>query len=294
MCTNSPRKAFTLIELLVVIAIVALLLGILIPSMRAIKEWASVANCLTNQRGLGNGFLLYAEENDDNFCSGYVFQDATRRSPPSWVMAPLIYETNGALTYVGTDVNRLNLQARQNGLREGAIFPYTGAMDLYHCPGDKRIVKGTSRKDGSVPLRMYQEFRSYGMPDYYMAHTDPAGGMEVETKMSKIATPGQRLLFVEDQYDLYWNIDAWSYVPRGQWLWDPLGNYHNKSCTFGFADGHGELFKWRDERTMVFMSDRALAESMGFGKGTVFNPHNPDLDWLDAHYPGKFRVKGGN
>lgn len=285
-------RAFTLIELLVVIAIIGILLAILIPSLKAIKEIASVANCLANQKGLARGYLMYADHNDDNFCSGYVFPDVTNRNPPSWVKAPLIYEADGSQVYVGTDPSQLNLAARQNGIREGAIFPYVESVEAYHCPGDRRLVKGTSRRNVSLPLTMYQSFRSYGMPDFYNSHVDRPDTNE--RKLSNVTSPGHRLLIVEDQYDLYYNIDAWSYIPYDHKLWDPLGNYHNKSCTFAFADGHAEHHKWQDKRTMIFMSDRELAESMGFGKGVVFNPHNVDLDWLDSHYPAKTRYKGGN
>ncbi len=284
------RRAFTLIELLVVIAIVAILLGILIPSLRAAKEIASMAACLANQKGLAQGFVMYAEDNDNNFCSGYVFQDVLDRDPPSWVKAPLVYDADRTQRYVGTDPVRLTQEARKNGIREGAIFPYVESVDLYHCPGDRRLIKGTSRMNYGDPVRMYQCFRSYGMPDFYMIHGDSKN----ERKLTRIQTPGHKLLFVEDQYDLYYNIDGWSYLPGRQMLWDPLGNYHNKSCTFAFADGHAESHKWRDSRTMIFMSDRDLAAQMGFGKGMVFEPHNVDLDWLDSHYPAKTRLKGGD
>jgi len=36
---------------------------------------------------------------------------------------------------------------------------------------------------------------------------------------------------------------------------------------------------------VIYMGDRQLAESMGFGKGVMFDPRNPDLDRLDRHYP---------
>ncbi|MBN1817132.1 MAG: prepilin-type N-terminal cleavage/methylation domain-containing protein [Sedimentisphaerales bacterium] len=292
MKIHRKYRAFTLIELLVVIAIIGILLAILIPSLRLVKEIASVANCLANQKGLAQGYIMYAENNDDNFCSGYVFADVQDRNPPSWVKAPLIYNADKSQTYVGTDPVLLTQDARLNGIREGAIFPYVESEELYHCPGDRRLIKGTSRRNPSNPLSMYQCFRSYGMPDFYNIHVDRP--QDNERKLSNVATPGHKLMFVEDQYDLYYNVDAWSYIPNDQALWDPLGNYHNKSCTFAFADGHAEHHKWRDERTMVYMSDRALAEQMGFGKGVVFNPRNVDLDWLDAHYPAKTRYKGGN
>lgn len=61
------RKAFTLIELLVVIAIIAMLLGILMPSLRKAKQIAQEVVCKTNLRQYGLAGNLYLTENDDHF-----------------------------------------------------------------------------------------------------------------------------------------------------------------------------------------------------------------------------------
>lgn len=273
---------FTLIELLVVIAIIALLLSISLPSFRKVKEMSSMVNCLTNHKNLAVAFMMYADENKGNFCSGYVDTNVNKVNPPRWVNAPLAYDASGNQIYKGNSAD-LSLEHRLNGIREGALYPYLNSTEMFHCPGDRRMVRGTSN--------MTQVYRSYGMPDYYWAR-GTIGGVANETKLSRVS--GSKMLFVEDQYDGYYNIDGWSYVPRSQSLWDPLGNYHNKSCTFSFVDGRAENYKWKDERTMIFMSDRPLAASRGFGKGAVFQPYNYDLDWLDANYPGKTRLKGGN
>lgn len=62
---NNPKKAgFTLIELLVVMAIIALLLAILLPSIRLAAEIARQTVCQSNLRQLGIMALVYSEEND--------------------------------------------------------------------------------------------------------------------------------------------------------------------------------------------------------------------------------------
>jgi prepilin-type N-terminal cleavage/methylation domain-containing protein len=54
---------FTLVELLVVIAIIALLISILAPSLRTVKDIAKEMLCTTNQRAIGQAMVLYAETN---------------------------------------------------------------------------------------------------------------------------------------------------------------------------------------------------------------------------------------
>lgn len=59
------KKGFTLIELLVVIAIIALLLSILFPALRKVKEQAKAIICKNNQRQIILGVTSYATDNDD-------------------------------------------------------------------------------------------------------------------------------------------------------------------------------------------------------------------------------------
>ena len=64
------QKGFTLIELLVVIAIIAVLMGILMPALRRVKEQAKMNACMANLRTWSFVFTMYVGDNDGKFFTG--------------------------------------------------------------------------------------------------------------------------------------------------------------------------------------------------------------------------------
>ncbi|NOX59075.1 MAG: prepilin-type N-terminal cleavage/methylation domain-containing protein [Planctomycetes bacterium] len=64
--TQKPR-GFTLVELLVVVSIIALLISILLPSLKQAREQAKSIKCLAHSRGMGQATMVFAGSHDGFF-----------------------------------------------------------------------------------------------------------------------------------------------------------------------------------------------------------------------------------
>lgn len=64
---ESLRAGFTIVELLIVVSIIALLFGILVPSLSAARQQARGVKCLGQLRVLGQALVMYSVEHGDVF-----------------------------------------------------------------------------------------------------------------------------------------------------------------------------------------------------------------------------------
>ncbi len=220
------QRAFTLIELLVVIAIIAILASMLLPALSKAKLKAHGVKCVSNLRQLQLAWIMYADDHDDR-------------------LAPnLLGNTNA---WIGGNVNSLPGATNLNDIRNGRLFPYNNSFEIYRCPGDVTPWK----TGGRAVIRV----RSVSMNGRMAG--DPAAefvnpGVPFFRKSTDIArpSPAQANVFIDEEAN---SIDDGFFAVRALpnvWLWqNSPASRHGNAGLVSFADGHAELWRWREGDT---------------------------------------------
>ncbi|MSU36621.1 MAG: type II secretion system protein [Pedosphaera sp.] len=255
---TAKTTAFTLIELLVVIAIIAILAGMLLPALAKAKTKAQGISCLSNGRQMMLAWRLYVDD----------FQDRVPRSfgPGQWV--------NGDLDFEGANTSNWDIN---KDLTNSLLWSYCGRnAAIWKCPADTSTVK--------TPAGVKSRVRSIAMNAWFDS-TDVDGfgaGFRIYKKFGDVNDPGPSgtWLFLDEREDsindgeFVVGMEGYPDKPANWKIVDFPASYHNRAGGFSFADGHAEIKRWVDARTMPALKK---------GQGLPLNqpsPKNPDAFWM--------------
>ena len=263
------RAGFTLIELLVVIAIIAILAAMLLPALSRAKFKAQGILCMNN----GKQMMLAMHMYTDDHRGWYPPNEDNGGALLGWVRGTMTWD-GGSLDLTNT----LNLTDPTKAL----LAPYTSkSYEIYKCPGDN--------VPSRVVGRLMQRVRSFAMNQAVgtkINRLSPVDGpwldgthghtanqtYYVYGKTADIRNPAPSNLWVlldEDYRSI--NDAAFAVTMVSSLLLDAPASYHGRACGFAFADGHSEIHRWKDGRTIVTGSSFSAV---------TFSPINQDVTWM--------------
>jgi len=271
--------AFTLIELLVVIAIIAILAAMILPALARAKQKTQGIYCMNNTKQLTLAWTMYAGDNNDKLTPNSD-GGACGQGPDTaaWVAGWLDFtggQPNGAATNVQMLVNH-------DLFPYGAYLgPYARNPQAFRCPADKSTTK--------IGNQQLPRTRSVSMNNYVgISYTRPtglwSGNMNAKYKNARtyaaIKSPVDMFVLLDEREDSI--NDGW-YASDPETMWqiiDYPASYHGNAAGYSFADGHSEIHRFRDPRTMpVLTSGQLLPLNQNL-------PGDRDILWMAQHAAG--------
>jgi len=154
-------RAFTLIELLVVIAIIALLMGILMPSLQKAKELAQGAACKGNLKNYTLAVAMYLDDNDGRFPQPEMCYFSQLTAYPG---------ESGVSDYLHLRWCNGDIELKSHPELGSALYRYFADARAFICPTYKRLAVRNSddqffQATGST-VRNFEPWYNYTMNAY--------------------------------------------------------------------------------------------------------------------------------
>ena len=265
------KHAFTLIELLVVIAIIAILAALLLPALGKAKLKAQNVACMSNHRQLSIAWRMYSDDNRDVLLFASELPDRPETTNGAWVSGIMDFDPKNPANW-----------DPEFTIKKSPMWSYSGGnVKIWKCPADSSavLVDGVMKpRVRSISMNIF--LGGWGGTDGYWGA--PFSDYKIYLKQHELANPGPSQVFVfldmrEDSIDMGnfgTRMAGWPNDPAQYGFFDLPGSYHHLAGGFSFADGHSELRRWRDKRTMPPIVPG------GFVNDHFTSPNNRDVAWL--------------